>query len=435
MITIEDAPLWKQQDTQLCDPTTGRLVPGTCERPWVVIDKDGNFVEMISERKHMPSIVYKNVTPRDFVNSILLEAARAHEGQDGVMGDVSILCLKSCPKSGHLLVVIKCPQIFTLDSNPLDEFGLLLVGTNNYKQQRSFDVSAGAIRMICTNGCTFGANNISTIKWNHKTSEEDMITSRAKKVLEKSVEYAQIAMEEMKLVPLKHLLYVEDARAPLKWCATRALESCSGVAEMVILEMRSLTWYQRLVIVEAFHHHTKCAHFVTKYDLWNAFTWMASHNCGTANSKRPSGDAAKITNECYSLTIERLGRGNTSADETIVRQQLLLQIAAAFGKGGLVDKKLSLSPDDFVVAKNVLVAANQKNWPHKLKHGWPVYGPAYNLSMFKRTVEEGSIEVASTSPYDVSEMSDSDWESLGEDSEDVDSEDEGVLTSKRTRLE
>lgn len=391
-LSLESLPRWEPRPLVLHDAKSGKALPFSEEwgaQYWASIDGEGNVIKMISNIHKLPSKAYRNPTPRDFVSAAMTKAAEVYAG----IGEVCMLSVSFSDASSQLLVTLKCPETFALASDDTDKFGTTLVLRNSYKQEGGIKVAAGAIRFVCTNGCIFG--NHTSIGWNHRNAE-DAVASNVEEVLGTHVEKARRYMSELEAVQMIEISY-SNAKKDREWRVRRTFQDMEDRSTMAIAQL-PITWHQqKLVLQEAYKMQIKKGTALTKYDLWNACTAVASHQL------KESSKVQNISNSVNAIA----GRRDTMGRE----------VNKAFAKGAIVDEVLAWDNAKFASERALWI---QKGWD---KNRWTPVGPIFQLAKkTKRTDDDASEnKSAKTETDDEAEMETEDFEQEGEnlDSDDV----------------
>lgn len=388
-VTMEpqEFPRWEARKLVLHDVNTGKPMPFSEQWQqvyWALIDEDGQVVQMISNPHKLPSPAYRNLSPHDFVTAAMTKASEMYEG----IGDVSIMSIISSAASGQLLVVLKCPQTFTLSSNDKDGFGTTLVLRNSYKQESGMKVAAGAIRFVCTNGCIFG--NCMTLGWNHR-NVEDMVGEKVGEVLSNSADKARGYMAELEKTEMPLIQFNHDGR-DREWQIRRTFQEMNDRTTMAIAKL-PLTWHQqKLVLKQAHQMQVEKGEALTKYDFWNACTAVASHHLK-----------------------DRPGRNPSESTVPLRRDDMLREINKAFAEKALIDSVLGWDDDTFDKEKDEWIT---KGWE---KNHWTLVGPMIKVSGKKQRDDNDSLSKTSDTSG-VSDASESDREMVQESESESDSE-------------
>lgn len=371
-LSIDVLPKWEPQPLRLHDAKTGQAMPFSenwaCEY-WALVDDNGDVLKMISNPHKLPSKVYRNLTPRDFVSAAMSKAADLYKG----VGEVCILSISFSDTSTQLLVTLKCPETFGLASNDADKFGTTLVLRNSYKQESGMQVAAGAVRFVCTNGCIWGDHT--TIGWNHRDAE-DAIEQKVSEVLDTHVEKARNYMDALEAVVMPKLHFASGFDK--EWCTRRTFQDMEDRFTMAVAQL-PVTWcQQKLVLQEAYRMQREKDTPLTKYDFWNACTGVASHQLKERNKHKAS--------------INSLNTIHTRRD-TMGRE-----INKAFVQNGIVDQVLAWNDAKFEDEKAKWI---QSGWS---KNYWTFVGPVFEPSKKKKRnitdIDDASFDASSDASSD-----------------------------------
>lgn len=392
--TLDSLPRWEERKLVVCDEKSNKPLPWSetwSQVYWAVVDKDGNVQHMLSNPHKLPSSIYRNLTPRDFVTAAMNKAKDMYEG----IGDISIMSIVSSVAWGGLLVIIKCPETFSLASNAKDEFGTTLVLRNSYKQESGMLVSSGAIRSVCTNGCIFGRVDMS-LGWNHR-NVETLVSDKVKEVLTGSSEKAREYMAELETVVMPTIEFVSDGSDSV-WQVRRTFQEMADRTTMAIAKL-PLSWHQKkLVLKEAYRMQFEKKQRLSKYDLWNACTAVASHHLQ-----------------------DPPGRANVRTTVPIRRDIMLREINKAFVDKGLLDLILAWDEETFEKEKQAWI---ELGWKKKY---WNPVGPSLQvlgkrdakISDESMTPDDEMASDESMTPDDSKTSDDAYSESNGEEVESV----------------
>lgn len=352
-LSLDQLPNWEPRSLLLHDAKSGKVMPFSYSLKveyWGSVDDDGNVINMISNPHKLPSKVYRNPTPRDFVSSAMTKAGEVYKG----IGDVCILSISFSEASTQLIVTLKCPETFGLASDAKDLFGTTLVLRNSYKQEGGMKVAAGAIRFVCTNGCIFGDHT--SIGWNHRNAE-DAVGDKVEEVLKTHVEKARKYMAKLEAVEMPLIKY-STVNKDKEWCVRRTFQDMEGRFEMGIAQM-PLTWcQQKLVLQDVYKMQCDKGKALTKYDFWNACTAVASHKLKERASVKDSVGSFNVV----------AGRRDTMSRE----------INKAFAKGSIVDEVLAWDNAKFEQEKTKWI---KRGWE---KNSWTLVGPPFKFAQKKK---------------------------------------------------
>ncbi len=261
MYTVNDLPDWRLEDVTLYDNDKGEVIKHKCTNKAVWEYKDNIRVRPISNLNQMPSKFYYNVSPRDWLTEIMTTARRS------VQGDISITGIQVQKSTSKILVTMKLPISFSVDST--DNYGLTMVAMNSYKQNSSQTLGAGAIRMACLNGCIFGDHTIE--KWKHKSAT--CVDNKVSSIIEKATPIAKKYIESMKDKLISNVNKDLSSELDLHRHMLEMPDTATKV--VMFVPEHSISWkYKELICQQLTTYHSTT---ITKYDLWNAFTYVATH--------------------------------------------------------------------------------------------------------------------------------------------------------------
>lgn len=215
------------------------------------------------------SPMYKFVTPKTWLTEIQQSVSRK------LVGDIALTQLQV--NTNSVLALFKLPVQFTRAKDDGDGFGLTLLAHNTYTGTKSAKLGLGSIRFACTNGCVWGDHSAVSLK--HRGAEGDKLCTDLDDYLHPLVEsgsqHARGYIEALVRTPceLKDGLSVDAEMTKQGWNCRQMLY-CMEDAIPVLLMRMPISFRQKLQVL----HRCLVEKTESMYDVYNHFTWVASHS-------------------------------------------------------------------------------------------------------------------------------------------------------------